>query len=190
MESNSDSEWATKASDDSSIESDKLEIIEDSFSNSGSKVEILEDIVIRPSVRVTKKCYFCEKNIDKGIFDEHRKIHEITFFHCQYNGCNKKFKRKSSLRKHNYIHKGKFKYECKDCDIKFIDLIKFQNHLNIKHEIARNENFMCKEKDCGKTFATVDYLRQHQITHKGDNIYVVFMQLIIMVKLIQLNNYR
>lgn len=182
MESNSDSEWATKAtgSDDeisniSSNESDKLKINEDSMtsnSNSGSKVEILENIVICPSGKTTKKCHFCEKNILSAGFDEHLKIHEITFFHCQYEGCCKKFKRKSSLRKHNYIHKGKFKYECKDCNIKFIDLIKYQNHENVKHKKSQSKNFTCKEEDCGKSFATIDYLRQHQITHKGMKFHI------------------
>lgn len=174
-ETNFDSEW-TKASDKtnydssdiSSNESDKLKIVEEeSFHTANSKIEILEDVVLFSREKI--KCHFCEKNFDKEKFEEHTKVHEFTFFHCLEEGCTKKFKRKSSLRKHQYFHKGIFKYNCKQCDAQFIDLNKFQTHQTVKHKISGSVIFKCREEDCGKSFATSDYLRRHQVTHKGDS---------------------
>jgi uncharacterized Zn-finger protein len=180
-ESNSDSEWATKASEDdlsniSTLESEKLNILEDGSSQNVLKIEILENIVICQQ-KSKSKCHFCEKNIDKDKIEEHRKVHELTFFHCQQAGCNKKFKRKSSLRKHNYFHKGKFKYECKVCNAQFIDKVKFQTHEKVKHKSLSREKYKCNDEGCGKSFATNDYLRRHLVTHKGLKNCLTFTEL-------------
>lgn len=155
------------------------------------KVKILEQIVLRPSneesqllaansqqkqdkVKVrknsnrkaeeskSKKCQICEKSFLTD-FEEHVKSH--VFFECTEPDCHKKFKRKSSLRKHMYVHKGKFKYSCEDCNETFIDKCKYQIHVASKHKKI-DRVYECKE--CDKTFTSADYLRKHQITHKGN----------------------
>lgn len=157
----------------------------------GVKIKILEQIVIKPgndevhylgncnesSIESpksndspgkkkeesrSKKCQICEKSFQTANFEEHVKSH--SFFECTEPDCLKKFKRKSSLRKHMYIHKGKFKYECEDCKLKFVDKCKYQIHIASKHKKVE-QVYECKE--CDKTFNSADYLRRHQITHKG-----------------------
>jgi KRAB domain-containing zinc finger protein len=133
------------------------------------KVKIIEQVVICPKKSAkkpeTKKCGICEKSFADGAFEEHEKTHENSFFECPEEGCNKQFKRKSSLRKHLYFHKGKFKYSCKDCSETFVDRVKYEIHVASKHKKIERV-FECPE--CKKTFSSSDYLRKHQITHKDE----------------------
>lgn len=171
-------EW-TKASkneiyENSSSKSDRLEIDESEIfaptEAPQAKIEILEQIVIYPSHK-SVKCHYCDKNFDKSALEEHQKTHDETFFNC--TECDKKFRRKSSLRKHfNYLHKGKFKYECKECipSVTFVDLTKFDLHRNTKHETSETRRaYQCKEANCLKSFASPEYLKRHQVTHNGMN---------------------
>ena len=175
-------EW-TKSSknelyENSSSESDKLEIVEDETEICETKTEklegkikILEQIVIYP-IQKSVKCHFCDKNFVKSALEEHQKIHEKTFFHC--SDCDKKFKRKSSLRKHfNFLHKGKFKYECKECRVTFVDLTKFELHTNTKHKSKETQRkYHCQDLNCNKFFASPEYLKRHQVTHNGKLNYI------------------
>lgn len=168
-------EWTKAAKneifDNSSSESDKLEIVEDESETCETvepraKIKILEQIVIYPSQK-SVKCHFCDKNFDKSVLEEHQRIHDKTFFNC--SECEKKFKRKSSLRKHfNYSHRGKFKYECKECSVTFIDLTKYELHTNTKHKTKEAQRkYQCPDVNCGKSFASPEYLKRHQVTHNG-----------------------
>lgn len=161
-------EW-TKASkneiyDNLSSESKNLEILK-----TPEKIKILEQVVIKSATKAKSvKCHYCDKNVERSMLKEHQKIHEQTFFDCSYPNCDKKFRRKSSLRKHYYLHKGKFKYVCCECDVKFIDLTKFELHKNTKHKTKDSATWTCQERNCGKSFASRDYLKRHQVTHGGE----------------------
>lgn len=156
-------EWTKAAKNEifekSSSGSDELEI--------NNKIEILEQVVIQVAHTKSVKCHYCDKNVEFSNLSEHHKLHEETFYFCTYQSCEKKFKRKSSLRKHTYIHKGKYKYECTLCNIKFIDLSKFELHKNTKHKTKDSVRWKCQEENCGKLFASPDYLKRHQVTHRG-----------------------
>lgn len=160
-------EW-TKASkneifENSLEEIDKLETVDE---DAPAKIKILEQIVIYPNQK-SVKCHYCDRNINESYLEEHQKVHDTTFFYCLE--CDKKFKRKSSLRKHSYMHKGKFKYECAECKVTFIDLTKFELHKNTKHHNKNNSvRYHCQEPDCAKSFASPEYLKRHQVTHNGN----------------------
>lgn len=142
------------------------------------RVKIINQIVLIPNKNSnnknrkkkseSKKCGLCERifaNLET--FNQHQETHENIFFDCPESGCDKKFKRKSSLRKHLYFHKGKFKYSCKfkECDENFVDLVKYEVHLASKHQRIERI-FNCQL--CTKTFTSSDYLKRHQTTHKNE----------------------
>lgn len=143
-------EW-TKSSKQDGVESDEDKPADPGGGTATAKIQILEQIVILPDHK-SVKCHYCDKNFDKSFLTEHLKLHEATFFDC--TECDKKFKRKSSLRKHfKYLHKGKFKYECKECKIKFVDLTKYELHRKTKHRPKTERDvFECQVDGCGKTF--------------------------------------
>lgn len=142
------------------------------------KIEILSQIVIKPAASKSIKCHYCDKNVESSLLSEHLALHQETFFNCTHHNCDKKFRRKSSLRKHLYVHKGKFKYECIECNIKFIDLSKYELHKNTKHRTEDSATWKCQEENCGKLFASPDYLKRHQVTHRGkiDGLMVIYVK--------------
>lgn len=143
-------EW-TKASEQEGGELHEKKPADPGGGAAAAKIQILEQIVILPDHK-SVKCHYCDKNFDKSFLAEHLKLHEATFFDCAE--CDKKFKRKSSLRKHfNCTHKGKFKYECKECKIKFSDLTKYELHKKTRHKSKiQQEVYVCQVDGCGKTF--------------------------------------
>lgn len=160
---------------------------------SGNKIKILDQIIIKSSCDTqnisnshepainsqksdnkksksieaskSKKCQICEKSVILSSYEEHILSHDL--FECLE--CGKKFKRKSSLRKHSYFHKGKFKYSCEDCADTFIDKSKFQIHCASKHNKIE-KTYECKE--CSKQFTSPDYLKKHQATHSGNLVII------------------
>lgn len=135
------------------------------------KIKILHQVVLIPKnnkkiqkkKNESKKCGICEKSFVN--LEEHQEEHENSFFDCPERDCDKKFKRKSSLRKHLYFHKGKFKYSCSECSENFVDLVKYEVHLASKHQRIERI-FNCQL--CSKTFTSADYLKRHQVTHNDD----------------------
>ncbi|KAG5670504.1 hypothetical protein PVAND_000763 [Polypedilum vanderplanki] len=163
-------EW-TKASTNENFITQSKEIVKD-----GEKIKIIEQIVLcqkKPEINnkkeeetKSKKCQICEKSFGANYEEHIRSKHEL--FECPEKDCNKKFKRKSSLRKHSYFHKGKYKYSCEDCSETFIDKSKFHVHCASKHKKIE-KTYECKE--CSKTFTSPDYLKKHQVTHKDEYKY-------------------
>lgn len=141
------------------------------------KIKIIEQVVIIPKKNQvkksnnsnksdTKKCGICERSFSNlQALEFHQKTHENSFFDCPETDCNKKFKRKSSLRKHLYFHRGKFKYACDDCGESFVDKVKFEIHAASKHQRVQR-TFKCQL--CTKNFTSADYLKRHQVTHKDE----------------------
>lgn len=161
-------EW-TKASANENYSS-----LSNETSADGGKIKIIEQIVLCPSKpdvnkneleSKLRKCQICEKSFGSN-YDEHiNSKHEL--FACPEKNCDRKFQRKSSLRKHSYSHKGKYKYACEDCNETFIDKAKFQVHCASRHKKIER-TYECEE--CLKKFTSPGYLKKHQVTHKGMKI--------------------
>ena len=81
-------------------------------------------------------------------------------FHCDYEGCGKKYIRKTSLRKHLVSHTGNSKFRCYsgDCAGKVIyDVRELTRHVRAKHTIERP--YRCEL--CNKRFKRSDHLKRH-----------------------------
>lgn len=115
------------------------------------------------------KCSFlnCLKSFPTdSLKRDHETSHSVTnLFHCKT--CGITYKRKSSLRKHEYFHTDNFKYSCAICpDKKFIDKVKYEIHLNIHQKLLP---FSCQT--CNKKFAAKSYLTKHEILHSDKTKY-------------------
>lgn len=131
---------------------------------SKNKIEILEQIVIfAPEISLKTE------NVKTKTKDGNN----AEQFNCEK--CDKQFKRKSSLRKHQYAHEGKYKYKCDDCDKEFIDKTKYVAH---KNNHTKATPFKCEE--CGKGFASATYLKRHFVVHSGKNFNFPFVFLFLM----------
>ncbi|XP_077111162.1 uncharacterized protein LOC143767027 [Ranitomeya variabilis] len=92
--------------------------------------------------------------------------HELVFkeeklFSCLE--CEKCFKQKSYLLKHQRIHTGKKPFSCSECGKCFIR----KSHLVRHHKIHTGEKpYLCSE--CGKCFLEKANLVTHQIIHTGE----------------------
>ncbi|XP_075700782.1 uncharacterized protein LOC142665119 [Rhinoderma darwinii] len=80
--------------------------------------------------------------------------------------CNKKYKQKSTLVKHQKLHTGVSCYICMKCDKSFTQRCHLRRHERI-HAVERP--FSCP--DCGKSFSDGSSLVKHQRIHSGHKPY-------------------
>ena len=81
-------------------------------------------------------------------------------FQCGYEGCGKKYIRKTSLRKHFLSHTGVSKFRCYsgDCAGKVVyDVRELTQHMRAKHTLERP--YRCEL--CNKRFKRSDHLKRH-----------------------------
>ena len=81
-------------------------------------------------------------------------------FMCSINNCNKKFKNKLYLIKHERRHSPNDSYKCDDCDKKFKIKNSFISHRRYVHSNYRP--FVCPRSDCNKRFKTKFGFRYHR----------------------------
>ncbi|XP_069364441.1 uncharacterized protein [Maniola hyperantus] len=82
-------------------------------------------------------------------------------YKCIFEGCDKRFKDKSALKKHEIIHYPEKHFECSICKKKFSRLHRMVAHK--KQHRAKKKCVFCDY--CGKGFYNKNYIRKH-ITHK------------------------
>ena len=85
---------------------------------------------------------------------------EKTPFQCGYEGCGKKYIRKSALRKHLVLHTGDSRFICYSGDCAgtvYPDVRELTRHMREKHKFERP--FRCEL--CNRRFKRLDHLRRH-----------------------------
>jgi uncharacterized Zn-finger protein len=89
---------------------------------------------------------------------------------CEYDGCEKRFARKGSLKMHQLTHTGEMSYACdhEGCEKRFARNGSLTRH----HRTHTGEKpYKCDHEGCGKHFSTSGGLKQHQRTHMGQKPY-------------------
>ncbi|KAF2268387.1 hypothetical protein CC78DRAFT_530300 [Lojkania enalia] len=83
---------------------------------------------------------------------------------CEYEQCNKSFRRSSELRKHakTHIDKKARRFVCETCESRFYYSKDLKRHLKCVHQQSSSERHLCT--DCGKSFIRYDKLQRHQKT--------------------------
>ena len=111
------------------------------------------------------KCKICNQDLQglKQFWDHHEQIHENGQILCP--GCEKQdFPDRQSCKNHVKRHHG-IKLPCEFCGKFFNEGTKMKRHVIEVHEGRKNH--VCKE--CGKSFARLEKLKQHQNLHQDNS---------------------
>jgi uncharacterized Zn-finger protein len=84
-------------------------------------------------------------------------------YHCTFSSCNKYFTHRSTLVKHQRIHRGERPYQCKVCGQAFVQSSNLKRHMLVH---TGEKPYNCDV--CDKTFTTASNLKIHKETHKSE----------------------
>ncbi len=86
---------------------------------------------------------------------------EVPNFECDFQNCNKVFKRNDCLKAHKLIDSSETKFTCdwNQCLRKFNRNCDLTNHQNIVH--LRIKKFECNYSGCHQRFTDKNYLKIH-----------------------------
>lgn len=115
-------------------------------------------------------CQICGKLCGSPVsYAQHVNEHQNDDLTCVEDGCCRRFKNSSELRRHvKHTHaKGK-EHPCvyEGCDKKFMKNFHLQEHIRVKH--FNIKAFKCPWPDCEKEFAGIRHLKVHMLIHKGE----------------------
>ncbi len=82
--------------------------------------------------------------------------------YCTYEGCDRAFSSRWSLKRHIRTHTGERPWICNHCGKQFV-----QKCSLVRHEQTHNEDksFICDHPKCDKKFKLKEYLDVHKRTH-------------------------
>lgn len=97
---------------------------------------------------------------------QHEQTHTSTFddwpFSCP--SCNKKFRLKKALIRHQSVHTGEKPHKCTTCGQHFGDMSGLWKHSKLHSDDGKPH--ACPY--CGRAFRLKSHLRDHLVTHTGE----------------------
>lgn len=109
-------------------------------------------------------CEVCGKVFRYGSgLRDHAKIHDLGSFKyvCPFEGCQKRFNRKSRCLDHLILHSGTKPYSCENCNKAF-----WNKYEKTHHELICKKERELKCDVCGKTFGHRSTLFNHRNAHR------------------------
>eukprot|EP01067_Filipodium_phascolosomae_P000320 Filipodium_phascolosomae@DN1257_c0_g1_i2.p1 len=85
-------------------------------------------------------------------------------FRCNFEGCDKFFKKPAHLERHHLSHTHEKPFICDDCGKTFSRKEHLSRHTK-SHDTIREKVFWCSHPNCDKSFFTVQHKRRHELTH-------------------------
>ncbi|KAF9643120.1 hypothetical protein BDM02DRAFT_3157513 [Thelephora ganbajun] len=91
-------------------------------------------------------------------------------YHCTSSGCEKSYSKPCRLEEHERSHTGERPFVCAACSKSYLRETHLQAHAR-SHLPDSDRPFECPEEGCSKRFWTVQHLRVHESTHKGEKLW-------------------
>ena len=114
-------------------------------------------------------CEECNKHFhENSILLKHKlRVHSnYRSFVCNQINCNKTFKTKSDLTRHQLTHSSVKSFGCNKCDKRFKTNSDLSIHKTFVHSNIRR--FVCPQNNCNQRFKRISQLNRHKQTHCSD----------------------
>jgi KRAB domain-containing zinc finger protein len=110
------------------------------------------------------KCSMCSETFtgpSRLILHAKQAHNDLKPFKCSHGSCDKSYQNPKALKVHRKLHGTDLPFKCDECQSAFHVKANFQAHMRLH----TGEKFTCDVENCGKSFTSSNYLKQHRILH-------------------------
>lgn len=114
------------------------------------------------------QCKLCHARFtyNHGLTRHMKRSHWNVNLPFECNKCLKRFRKKSELQGHSYVHTGVLPFECRDCGERFLKRFWLTRHQrkHVANKAADTQVYAC---DCGEIYFDINELESHKETEHG-----------------------